>query len=42
MSRYDYLDSGQRRGECCLLVPMDKEKAFRNALNGIGYGMPQV
>lgn len=32
----------QRTGERCLVVPMDKEKAFRAALNAIGYGMPQV
>ena len=25
-----------------LVVPVDKEKAFRAALNAIGYGMPQV
>jgi hypothetical protein len=32
----------QRTGERCLVVPVDKEKAFRAALNAIGYGMPQV
>jgi hypothetical protein len=32
----------QRTGERCLVVPLDKEKAFRSALNSIGYGMPQV
>jgi hypothetical protein len=32
----------QRTGERCLVVPMDKEKAFRDALNAIGYGMPRV
>lgn len=32
----------QRTGERCLVVPVDKEKAFRGALNAIGYGMPQV
>ena len=32
----------QRTGERCLVVPVDKEKAFRDALNGIGYGMPRV
>jgi len=32
----------QRTGERCLVVPVDKEKAFRDALNAIGYGMPQV
>jgi hypothetical protein len=32
----------QRTGERCLVVPMDKEKAFRSALNAIGYGMPRV
>ena len=32
----------QRTGEHCLVVPVDKEKAFRAALNAIGYGMPQV
>jgi hypothetical protein len=32
----------QRAGERCLVVRLDKEKAFRAALNSIGYGMPQV
>jgi hypothetical protein len=32
----------QRTGERCLVVPVDKEKAFRAALNALGYGMPQV
>jgi len=32
----------QRTGERCLIVPLHKEKAFRDALNAIGYGMPQV
>ena len=32
----------QRAGERCLVVPVNKEKAFREALNAIGYGMPQV
>ena len=32
----------QRTGEHSLVVPVDKEKAFRAALNAIGYGMPQV
>jgi hypothetical protein len=32
----------QRTGQRCLVVPVDKEKAFRAALNAIGYGMPQV
>jgi hypothetical protein len=32
----------QRTGERCLVVAVDKEKAFRAALNAIGYGMPQV
>ena len=32
----------QRVGERCLVVLLDKEKAFRAALNAIGYGMPQV
>jgi hypothetical protein len=32
----------QRLGERCLVVPVDKEKTFRDALNAIGYGMPQV
>lgn len=32
----------QRTGERSLVVPVDKEKAFRAALNAIGYGMPQV
>jgi hypothetical protein len=32
----------QRTGEHCLVVPVDKEKAFRTALNAIGYGMPQI
>ncbi|MGH7972987.1 MAG: hypothetical protein ACREIC_30085, partial [Limisphaerales bacterium] len=32
----------QPTGERSLVVAMDKEKAFRAALNAIGYGMPQV
>ena len=32
----------QRAGDRCLVIAMDKEKAFRHALNAIGYGMPQV
>ena len=32
----------QRTGERSLVVPVDKEKAFRAALNAVGYGMPQV
>jgi hypothetical protein len=32
----------QRTGERCLVVPLDKERVFRDALNSIGYGMPQV
>jgi hypothetical protein len=32
----------QRTGERGLVVLVDKEKAFRDALNSIGYGMPQV
>ena len=32
----------QRTGERCLVVAVDKEKAFRGALNAIGYGMPQI
>jgi len=32
----------QRTGERGLVVPVDKEKAFRDALNSIGYGMPRV
>lgn len=32
----------QRAGERSLVVRLDKEKAFRAALNSIGYGMPQV
>jgi hypothetical protein len=32
----------QRTGERRLVVPNDKEKAFRAALSAIGYGMPQV
>ncbi|HOW64702.1 MAG TPA: hypothetical protein PK256_05395 [Verrucomicrobiota bacterium] len=32
----------QRAGERCLVLPVDKEKSFRAALNTIGYGMPQV
>jgi hypothetical protein len=32
----------RRIGEQGLVVPVDKEKAFRDALNAIGYGMPQV
>lgn len=32
----------QRAGERGLVVPVEKEKPFRAALNAIGYGMPQV
>jgi len=32
----------QRTGERSLVVPVDKERAFRDALNAIGYGMPRV
>lgn len=32
----------QRTGKKGLVVPADKEKAFRSALNSIGYGMPLV
>lgn len=32
----------QRTGERSLVVPVEKEKAFRAALNAIGFGMPQV
>jgi hypothetical protein len=32
----------QRTGERGLVIPVDKEKAFRATLNSIGYGMPQV
>lgn len=32
----------QRTGERGLVVPVEKEKAFRDALNAIGYGMPRV
>jgi hypothetical protein len=32
----------QRTGERGLVVPLEKEKAFRDALHSIGYGMPQV
>jgi hypothetical protein len=32
----------QRTGERSLAVSVDKEKAFRDALNAIGYGMPRV
>lgn len=32
----------QRTGERGLVVPVDKEEVFRNAINGIGYGMPRV
>lgn len=32
----------QRTGERCLVVPVDKEKSFRAALNAIGFGMPEV
>jgi hypothetical protein len=32
----------QRTGDRGLVVPMDKEKSFREALNGLGYGMPRV
>lgn len=32
----------QRTGERGLVVPLEKEKSFRDALKAIGYGMPQV
>jgi hypothetical protein len=32
----------QRTGQRGLVVPVEKERAFRDALNAIGYGMPQV
>ncbi len=32
----------QRTGDRGLVVPVDKEETFRNALNAIGYGMPQI
>lgn len=32
----------QRVGNQGLVVPMDKEKSFRDALNALGYGMPRV
>ena len=32
----------QRTGERGLVVPVDKERAFRDALHAIGYGMPQI
>ena len=32
----------QRAGDRCLVVPIDREKAFREALNAIGYGMPRI
>jgi len=32
----------QRAGERCLVIPLDREKAFREALNAIGYGMPRI
>jgi hypothetical protein len=31
----------QRAGNRGLVVPVDKEKAFRDALNALGYGMPR-
>jgi len=32
----------QRTGDRGLVIPMDKEKSFRDALNALGYGMPRV
>jgi hypothetical protein len=32
----------QRTGDRGLVVPVDKERAFRDALNAIGYGIPRV
>lgn len=32
----------QRTGDRGLIIPVDKEKSFRDALNGLGYGMPRV
>ena len=32
----------QRTGDRGLVIPVDKEKSFRDALNGLGYGMPRV
>jgi hypothetical protein len=32
----------QRTGDRGLVIPMDKEKSFREALNALGYGMPRV
>jgi hypothetical protein len=32
----------QRTGERSLVVPLDREKAFGEALNAIGYGMPRI
>ena len=32
----------QRAGDRALIVPVDKEKPFREALNALGYGMPRV
>lgn len=31
----------QRTGDRGLVIPVDKEKSFRDALNGLGYGMPR-
>lgn len=32
----------QRVGDRGLVIPVEKEKAFRDALNALGYGMPRV
>lgn len=32
----------QRTGDRGLVIPVDKEKSFREAINGLGYGMPRV
>ena len=32
----------QRTGDRGLVIPVDKEKSFREALNSLGYGMPRV
>lgn len=32
----------QRTGDRGLVVPLDKEKSFREMLNALGFGMPRV
>jgi len=32
----------QRTGDRGLVIPVDREKSFRDALNALGYGMPRV